>query len=214
MKKQQSDISSQQSVISYPLSASRNEKGIALVMVLVLSAIMLAIIAALVYMLTSGTQVSGMQKRYKTALEASKGGNDAMYEVIRTRGNSDIPTTICTETETWTTTCENDKLNKPTASWNAACDSTMTINIATATTYDMYCLLGTSSNQYTAYAKIVDTVEGNSGADLGLTKSGVVASNSGEVTVMNIPYLYTIEVDAENASNPAERGKLSVLYQY
>ena len=53
-----------------------NEKGIALVMVLILSAIALAIMAALVYMLISGTQISGMQKRYRTALEAGVGGAD------------------------------------------------------------------------------------------------------------------------------------------
>ena len=56
-----------------------NERGIALVMVLILSAIALAIMAALIYMITVGTQASGMQKRYRTALEAGKGGADISY---------------------------------------------------------------------------------------------------------------------------------------
>lgn len=189
------------------LGVFSNEKGIALVMVLILSAIALAIMSGLVYMVISGTQISGIQKRYKTALEAGIGGRDAMFEVIRTRGNTDIPTSICIET--WSATCENDKLNKATSSWNAGCNSDLTM-----TTYDMTCTLGTSPNQYIAYSKIVDTVEGNSGGDEGLIKTGVVVSNPGEVAVKSIPYLYTIEIDAQNFSNPAERAKLSVLYQY
>jgi hypothetical protein len=42
----------------------------------------------------------------------------------------------------------------------------------------------------------------------------VVDSNSGEIRVMSYPYLYTIEVDAENTANPSERAKFSILYQY
>jgi hypothetical protein len=64
-----------------------NENGIALVMVLILSAIVLAIIAGLIYMITSTTQISGMQKRYKTALEASIGGAEITYEFIALRGD-------------------------------------------------------------------------------------------------------------------------------
>jgi len=47
-----------------------------------------------------------------------------------------------------------------------------------------------------------------------LLKHGVVSSGSGEITVVSIPYLYTVEVNAENRDNPSERAKLSVLYQY
>jgi hypothetical protein len=46
----------------------RSEKGIVLVVVLVLSAVALALMTAMIYMITIGTQISGLQKRYKTAL--------------------------------------------------------------------------------------------------------------------------------------------------
>ena len=49
----------------------RNEDGIALMMVLVLSAISLAAMAAMMYMMTVRTQMSGIQKRYSTAYEAA-----------------------------------------------------------------------------------------------------------------------------------------------
>ncbi len=51
-----------------------NEKGIALITTMVLGFIALGFIGALLYVLTSGTNVSSMEKRYTTALEAAKGG--------------------------------------------------------------------------------------------------------------------------------------------
>jgi len=195
----------------------RNEKGIALVMVLILSVIALAIMAGLIYMVTSGTQISGVQKRYKTALEAGIGGKDIEYQIISLR--MDNPATLENEFNfinldvTASQTCLNHKLLRPTKDWNAACNRSLTINPLDPNTYDMLFDLGAGPT-YRVYAKISDTVEGNSGGDEGLVKTGVVLSNTGEVQVMSIPYLYTIEIDSQNAANRAERAKLSVLYQY
>ena len=220
-----------------------NEKGIALVMILILAAIALAIMAGLIYMITSSTQISGMQKRYKTALEASVGGADVFYQFISLRGNptDTIPlqNVLSTIFPTITTAggvsgpggCSGTdisgktfygfeaKLKTPSTSWSAACDpDNMSITPATATSYDMRFDLGISPYPtYRVYAKIASTVEGNSAADKGLLGKGVVASSgsgSGEVTVMSVPYLYTVEMDAQNLANPSERGKLSILYQY
>ncbi len=49
-----------------------NNKGIALVMVMILSLISLAIMSGLIYMVTSGTQVSGIEKRYRQRLKPAK----------------------------------------------------------------------------------------------------------------------------------------------
>lgn len=188
-----------------------SEKGIALVMVLVLSVIALAIMSGLLYMVISGTQISGIQKRYETALESGVGGADVTYRVIGARGDPGISNINFSITAS--STCQSDKLNKSTANWDAACDTTLTIDPNTTTTYDMRFDLGINPT-YRVYSKIVDTVEGNSGAETGLLKSGVVSSNTGEVTVMSVPYLYTIEIDAESSANSSERAKLSILYQY
>ncbi len=211
-----------------PNSAISNEKGIALVMVLILSAIALAIMAALIYMLTASTQVSGIQKRYRTALEAGKGGADVTYRLLAARGNPNIPTLPacslpCTGSElnclcipasnVGGTDCLTPKLNSPTSAWPAVCSSTISINPNDPSTYDMSFDLGTTTT-YRVYSKIVDTVNGNSGGEFGLLKSGVVGSNSGEITVMSMPYFYTIEIDAENRDNPQERAKYSILYEY
>ena len=227
------------------LGVFSNEKGIALVMILVLSAIALAIMAGLIYMITTGTQISGMQKRYKTALEAGIGGADVTYQFINLKDNMADTTSLYNNLKSpplslnfnTPNTCVTHptailpdgrtcisigsyigvatKLNLPTSCWSG-CDSSMTIDPNVSTTYDLKLDLGASPYPtYRVYTKIVDTVWGNTlGGEEELLKYGVVTSGSGEIAVMSIPYLYAIEVDAENPSNPAERAKLSILYQY
>lgn len=80
-------------------------------------------------------------------------------------------------------------------------------------------LLGTGQNQFSVFAKIVDTREGNTdmvsivtGGELG--GSGVVTSNAGLVDAEHYPYLYRIEVQAQRTANPVERSRLSVIYAY
>jgi hypothetical protein len=200
------------------------EKGIALVMVLLLSTIALVIMAGLIYMLTTGTQISGVQKRYETASEAGMGGIDITYQIAGLRGDASRTASFLADIAALTPAITTPagcngvnisgtaytglaaKLNTPTTSW-AGCDNTMVINPDTASTYDMMFTLGVGPT-YNVYSKIVDTVEGNSGEDEGLI------SNSNEIRVMSYPYLYTIEVDVENTANPSERAKFSILYQY
>ncbi|GAB4390741.1 MAG: type IV pilus minor pilin PilX [Thermodesulfovibrionales bacterium] len=187
----------------------RNEKGVALLIVMAISVIALAVMSALIYMTTSGTQMSGMQKRYKTALEASKGGAGIVFDYVGRRGSPAFSNSIGFVI-TASGTCVNDKLNKATAAWDPSCDKTSSITITNSATYDMRFDLG----PYTTYSKITDTVEGNSGGIEGLVKTGVVHSNPGEIPVKSVPYLYTVEMDTRNSSNEAERARVSVLYQY
>lgn len=209
----------------------RSEKGVVLVVVLVLSAVALVIMTALIYMITTGTQVSGLQKRYKTALEAGAGGADIFYQLIALRGetsgeadfasnlnafglNYSNPTSTlgtCSSSEAAYTGLAAKLLTRST-SW-VNCNSNLTIDPADSSTYDMMIRLGTTP-RYNVYAKIVATTSGNTGADQGLLKDGVVSASTGQVTVMATPYLYAIEAVAENSANLTERAKFSVLYQY
>ena len=194
-----------------------DNKGIALVMVLIISLISLVIMSGLIYMVTTGTQVSGIEKRYRTALEAGKSSIDIAYQVFSSRGANPftaVEGAPISFSITSPGTCLTNKLNNATVDWDAACDTSLTIIPATTTTYDMaFQIVGTSLD-YSVYAKIVDTVEGNSSGDEGLVKTGVVISNSGEVPVMHIPYLYTVEIASENTNDPTERTRLSALCQY
>jgi len=235
--KQQKVDSKKGKSLSTTYSLLSTENGIALVMILILAAIALVIMGGLLYMITSSTQISGMQKRYKSGLEAGIGGAEVAYQFIALRG--DDPTSLKTLLSsinpviTTPSECTPDsssvfaglytglvtKLMVPTTAWGTGCNSTMSIDPTDTTTYDMQFDLGTNPT-YTVFAKIVDTVEGNSAPDYGLGGKGVVVSGSSEVVVVSMPYLYTMEIDAqkqiatgEDAEN-RERAKLSILYQY
>jgi hypothetical protein len=71
------------------------------------------------------------------------------------------------------------------------------------------------ASDYIVYAKIVDTVAGNtdtSGLDL-IVEGGSTGNNPGVQTQKN-PYLFRVELLGERISNPDERSRLSVLYAY
>jgi hypothetical protein len=185
----------------------RNEKGFALAIVLVLAAIALVLTLGMLFLVGQGSFVSGQQMRYRTAVEAGKGGAGAMLQLISSRGNITTPYTNQVVPDPVTL---GTKLTQRTSAWGGGVDNSITINPTDNTSYDMRVDLGA----YRVYTKIVDAVEGNSGGDEGLLKTAVVNSGSGEVVVMSIPYLYTIEVLSQSPSNPVERSKLSALYQY
>ncbi len=212
----------------YPL---KSEKGIALVMVLVLSLIALAIVATLVYLVIQGTKSSGFLKRYESAREAGMGGTELAAALISNRGNLVIPgfpsdpncdpinfTDLCNcgvpdvFGDNTPNTCLCRKLCDPTTSWLAAgCDASFDLTINP----DMrFCLPGIGGNQYQVSAKIVDTTLGNSdlsGEDLGGT---CVACGGGEIPVSPAPYLYRVEINSQDAARVIERSRLSVLYGY
>jgi len=218
-----------------------NENGIALVMILVLSAIALLIIAAMLFMITSSTQISGMQKIYKTAREASFGGAELVYQYISLRGieydTNNLNTVLSSLNPEITipggidgsSGCQgvdgagithyglSAKLLTPTSTWTN-CDSSISIDPnncnSSSCSYDMKFEVPGNPTNYIVYAKIVDTVEGNSAADRGLGGEGVVVAGGSVVRVISVPYLYTIEMDAQSATNPSERAKLSILYEY
>jgi hypothetical protein len=246
-------------------SMCRDESGIALVMVIVLSAIALAIMAGLIYMITVGTQVTGLEKRYKTAREAGFGGGELVYQILGLRGDAAITNSFISDLNTklagsfaldssLQSGCVSNccaaagittgasytgltaKLNAATVddagntNWGVNCNTSESVG---PSSYDMKFDLGTDPT-YHVYARIVDTVEGNSsftstgggaggirgnqrvgGVTGGYNPGGNAGSSAGgEITVMSVPYVYTIEVDAERTSNPPERAKLSILYQY
>jgi hypothetical protein len=196
----------------------RNNKGFALPFVLILAAIALTITVAMFVMLGRGSFVSGQQKRYRTAAEASRGGMEAMMQLIASGGNTAPYSTLGIALPN-AAGLVNMKLvgpvlpaTLPTGPWPGwgGLDNAITIDPNDSTTYDMRIDLG----DYRVFAKVVDTVQGNSAVGESLLKSGVVATGTGEVVAVSVPYLYTIEVLSQSRVNPTERSKLSALYQY
>ena len=181
----------------------RNENGFVLAFVLILAAIALVMTLGMLFMVSRGSYVSGQQKRYRTAVEAGRGGMESMLQLISVRGVAAGYMTVDNQAVL------DAKLATSTTAW-AGLDNAIAINPAAPSTYDMRVDLG----PYRVYSKIVDTVLGNSSGSEQLLKSGVVNTSSGEVTVVSIPYLYTIEVLSQSQTNATERSKFSVLYQY
>lgn len=219
----------------------KNERGIALVMVLVLSVIVLAITAGLIYTVTQGTRFSGVQRMYKTALDANIGGVEIFEHMIIRRDSTKITSFIddlnsslslgaafspkmidnsCTGTDKFGNTYTNilAKMLAPTvnfngsANWSAGCNTSLSIDPDDDATYDFSFQLGTAPNIYDVYAKIANTVEGNAAFDLALRKTGVVKGKGG--LVPHIGYLYALEVLAQPLINPRARAKTSILFEY
>jgi hypothetical protein len=217
-----------------------DERGIALAMILVLSAITLGIMSGLLYMITIGTQTSGVMMRYKTAYEASLGGVDIMHEVIGFRGNEFSIDNLCNNLSNCEyntpVTCVPDgkpecaaligfdsthtklltKLNLPTDCWSG-CDSDLIIDPRDGfeTTYDILFTLGEDPDPvYNVYAKIIDATEGNSGSPSEVVEPCGVAPGCNDTQVPQIVYLYTLEVLVQSATNPLERAKTATLFAY
>jgi hypothetical protein len=191
-----------------------DERGMALMMVLMLAAIALAVTSALLYTIAIGTRMSGSQKRYESAIEAATGGLDVSLGWVGSRETPDLGGSI----PVWNTPepCFTDKLTKGTENWDPSCSASSAIDISISSSYDLTYTLG----GYSIYAKIVNTIEGNTattgGGGTGLISTGVIHSSSSEVPVKPVSYLYTIEIETRNATNPAtmaERARLNVLYQ-
>lgn len=194
------------------------QKGIALVMVLLVAAIALSVMASLLYIIGVGTKMIGVEKRYESALSAAESTETIAVDVIDSRGIKTYSLTMpsnfkdvsFTANPALTNSCALSKILNSTASWGSTCDRSFVVN---STSYDFKYTVG-GSPSYDVYAKIVNTVEGNSASSVSKFLNKGVVANSNEFNVPLIPYLYMIETVAINNANSAEKARVSVLYQY
>lgn len=202
----------------------RNEKGIALVMVLVIALIGLGVVSALLFMLTQGTKSSGAYRFFRTAEEASQGGTEVAVEFIKSSGTP-VPGLLNTAVATTASNCLQDKLNIaggatfPPAAWANCTTAGMDLSFNPWRNADLQFDPPTLPGlpQYTVFVKIIDTVAGNTDqsnivANGNLGGLGVVTSNSGIISPPHNPYLYRVEVQAQNKNNPLERSRYSGLF--
>lgn len=199
----------------------KNDKGIALVMVLVLAFLALSIVSGLLFMVTQSTRLSGYHRFFRTAEEAGIGGTEIAAEFIINRGSPFTWTT----TSTSSLNCLTQKFNTPRLgtwstidNWNLCVgnDALMdpTINP------DLRFNLPNPQTTFGVFVKIVDTVEGNSASGALITGggalggAGVVAASTGIVNPPHNPFLYRLEIQSQNANNPREVSRFSGLYAY
>lgn len=206
----------------------KNQKGIALVTALVFTLVTLGVVMAVLYLLNQQTKTSAAQKVYSTALQAAYGDAELFTKDLIP---SLFPNDPLKRNVYWesmfptisldilsTDVCIQAKLHSRTADWTkiTSCSNTPTPKELPDTTL----ILKGTNGDYRVYSKIVDTQVGNTdGSRAGsgnryLSGDGVTGGNEGGRFGTRVPYLYTIEIQAEGATNPKEKANLSVLYAY
>lgn len=203
----------------------QNQDGIALITALMFTLISLGMIMALLYYVLAGTRMSGAQKRYRNALEASYGGTEFITKDViprlftnYTTGKGELITQF--GTGKWnlmfTSTSLSDKLSTSTALWPTTASRTIEPKDAPDLTFT---LPGQgSAGNFKIYSKIVDTVAGvglldASGIDYLDAGMGVAGTSTSTQTPRS-PNIYSIEVQGEAEVNPKEKAGISVLYAY
>lgn len=215
-----------------------NKKGIALITALLFTLLSLGIVMTLLYMVILGTKVTGAEKRYKTALEASYGATELIAKDILPSifKNYTTAASIATVPASFygvslaipDSSCLAQKTQKPTLLWNSTLCTAPSKTSTPSESPDMTFNLKASNDStgYKVYSKIVDTRCGgdptkgqtcsnsdSSGIDY-LDGGGGVTGGGGVVQPQPRPAFYKIEIQGERASNPREKSKLSVLYAY
>lgn len=202
------------------------EKGVALVMALIVVSVAAGIFAAVMYFALTGTEVSGLQRKYQSSKEASLGAIDVLTKDIlpQVMGGSELSAVVTSFTKPSAVlpsitpaaggdSCFRTKLTTVTSLWGTCSSTTDVVGLP-----DIVFNLKGKSDQVKPYVvsmKIIDTVSGNSDKtgvvlDLG---SGVVDDSSSLIKIQHFPYLYTILTDA-NQEGTTARVNIEVLYAY
>jgi Tfp pilus assembly protein PilX len=183
----------------------KGQKGIALVTAMILALLAIAIAISAIYMILQSTEISGLKKHYATALGAANGATEGTALLISLQGA--IPLDMSTITFINNPVCLDTKLTKRRTNWGS-CD---TGPVVTNTSYDIRFNFG----NYTAYAKVVDTIPGNTLIGESLEVKGVVSGGSGIIkNPTAVPYMYRLEVRSESNTNTQESAEISALYAH
>ena len=205
------------------------DSGVALVSALIVVSISAGIFAAIMYFTLSGTEISGTQRKYQSAKEASLGSIEIMTKDILPRvitgtnlsaavaGLTTIPDIVpAIVANPARDACFRSKLTSLTGDWpGGECDSGTDPTVNSDIVFN---LKGTAATTrpFVVSMKIIDTVPGNSdksGTVLELG-SGTVDDASGLISVQHFPFLYTLMTDARLQGSQAERANMEVLYAY
>ncbi len=208
-----------------PLKRLDDTRGIALITALMFTMISLTMVMAMMYIVTQSTKVSGANKRYKTAIEASYGGaelfskdilpflmlnylkTDTLASLVSSAYNNAV---IGQSGQPADIACLQAKLRQPSSMWPAGCSNSPSPDDHPDLTFKVLSFTG---NPYTIYSKIIETKVGNSDVS-GLQLEGEGVAEAGlSITPVHSPYIYRLEIQGEQSSS-SERGNIEVLYAY
>jgi Tfp pilus assembly protein PilX len=214
----------------------KNKKGMALVMALIVIVISAGLVAGVMYYALSGSETSGLQRKYQSSKEASLGAIDVLVkEIIPRAVQADTATTgeglsnvigtfqsipgiVNAVSPSASNLCFRDKLTKARSLWTNCTTETDKIRIDPTQnpdiTFKLLSVSGTTKS-YEVRLKIVDTSLGNTNmSGIMLEGLGVVESGSGTITAKHTPYLYTIATEGKLENSTTERANIEVLYAY
>lgn len=199
----------------------KNERGVALITILILSLIGMLMVSSLIYMVQSGVWASGSKKHYQLALETAHGGlnvlaMDAVQAGIQGTNLSSLGNYGGLLTRATSDACFQQKLTLTTsaANWSSCNLKDLTTPASNPDLVLTFPFPAPQPNMLVS-SKIVNTGRGNSSTSANVLETGgVVNNNSGTVTPQHIPYLYQMEVLSQSANNPRERAWLSAIYAY
>ncbi|MBP1748249.1 MAG: pilX-2 [Deltaproteobacteria bacterium] len=205
------------------------EKGMALVSALIVVSVAAGLFAAIMYFALTGTEISGLQRKYHSSKEASLGAIDVLTKDLlpTVMGGTNLsaavsalvkPTAVmpAVTADSAKDACFTAKLTKGTSGWpGGTCDSGTDPTVNPDIVFN---LKGKSdqTKPYVVNMKVIDTVTGNSDKsgvvlDLG---SGVVDDASSLIRIQHFPFLYTIVTDARQQGSTTDRVNIEVLYAY
>ena len=201
-----------------------SEKGVALVTALLLTMLSLAITMALLTFIIAGTKMSAAQKRYSSSLAAAYGGvelatKDLLPKIFNGYSSSGLTSTFSNVSLSVqsSSACLRQKMYLPTNQWTTAvCGAAATSQDPTSSPDFRFTLRGTGTGpSFNLFAKIVDTIPGNSDpSGMELDAGMAVAGSSPGISPMHLPAMMTLEVEGSQGSKPQEKADLSVLYAY
>lgn len=209
---------------------SRKNRGVALVTALIVISISAGIFAAIMYFAVTGTEISGIQRKYQSSKEASLGAIDVMTKDLLPRviAGTDLSGAVSSMTilagilpavqaDSAKDACFRAKLTTVTGSWpGGTCDSNPDATVNSDIVLNLKSNTAGTSKPFVVSMKIIDTVPGNSdksGTTLELG-AGTVDNAAGMISVQHFPYLYTIMTDARPQNSTTERANIEVLYAF
>ena len=179
-----------------------SQKGIALITVLVVAAIVMTLSGLAYQFLIKGTIISGVNLRYKEAGSSLVAGAQYTKWVInqyRTTKSLPVPQFGASDSS-----CLSIKLNNTINNWGSCPKTADPIN-----NYDIKLSLG----NYTVYVEIVNTLSGNrKSSSSNHNNTGSVSTNPSGSTKAPAPYLYRIELIAVKLNDV--QSKVSALFGY
>lgn len=203
-------------------------RGVALVSALIVVSVAAGIFVAIMYYAMTGTEISGLQRKYQSSKEASLGAIDIMTKDVLPRviSGTDLSAAVtgmvlpsvlpAIQADATKDACFRAKLTAATSTWpGGTCDSGPDATVNSDIVFNLKST-STSTRPFVVSLKIVDNVTGNSdktGTVLELA-SGVVDDASAIIKVQHFPYLYTIVTDARPQNSTTERANIEVLYAY